>query len=363
MGDEVGGKTLDIETEDTIYEIEFGQIQIEITGRCNMRCQHCRAAFQLRNDMPIEQIVKIIRFVAQFGRDHNEIVLSGGEPLLHRDFDHVLESIRAEGTDSITLTTNGSLLTEGHLRLLERLSFTSVGLSVSLDSLTPETHDRFRGHQGAFARANAALRLVGQCNIPGVVPSMRSTIRPTQIREMESLVEHARSLGCKRIGFSAVHPVGRALSHEDLWMTKDQKREFLCHVNQLRDQFKDISVTTNDPLQCLVDGTYDEHNGCFVDNGCVNGCGAGVVTFNVDTDGTLTPCALLPVPIMNVFPLSIEEMTEHYRTSSVVKDLLLMNFRGKCGNCTLRLLCGGCRARALAQLGDYLQEDPHCWKS
>mgnify|MGYP001582520685 FL=1 len=51
---------LEVETEDTIYEIEFGQVQIEITGRCNMRCQHCRAANQLKQDMPIEQIVKTV---------------------------------------------------------------------------------------------------------------------------------------------------------------------------------------------------------------------------------------------------------------------------------------------------------------
>ena len=61
---------LEVETEDTIYEIEFGQVQIEITGQCNMSCQHCRAAHQLKHDMPIEQIVKIIRFARQFSPNY-----------------------------------------------------------------------------------------------------------------------------------------------------------------------------------------------------------------------------------------------------------------------------------------------------
>ena len=75
----------------------------------------------------------------------------------------------------------------------------------------------------------------------------------------------------------------------------------------------------------------------------------------------MTPCALLDVPMMEVFPRSIEEMNERYRNSSIVKNMLEMNLKGKCGACHLKYQCGGCRARALIQNGDFLGEDPHCW--
>jgi len=114
---------LEVETENSIYEIEFGEIQIEITGKCNMRCQHCRAASQPKQDMPIDQIIKIIRFARQFSPDYKEIVLSGGEPLLHRNFAEVLRQVRCNGGEFITLTTNGSLLTKEHLSLIGELSF------------------------------------------------------------------------------------------------------------------------------------------------------------------------------------------------------------------------------------------------
>ncbi len=109
---------LEVETEDTIYEIEFGQIQIQITGCCNMNCQHCRAARQLRQDMSIDQIVKIIRFARQFSPNYKEIVLSGGEPLMHRKFADILRKVRKNGGEFITLITNGSLLTSEHLALI-----------------------------------------------------------------------------------------------------------------------------------------------------------------------------------------------------------------------------------------------------
>ncbi|HUC88670.1 MAG TPA: radical SAM protein [Candidatus Paceibacterota bacterium] len=349
---------LEVETENSIYEIEFGEIQIEITGKCNMRCQHCRAASQPKQDMPIDQIIKIIRFARQFSPDYKEIVLSGGEPLLHRNFAEVLRQVRCNGGEFITLTTNGSLLTKEHLSLIGELSFPRFMLSVSLDSLNPEEHDKFRVYEGAFPKAVAALRQVAESGLPNVVASMRSTIRASQIGEMENMVDFARNLGCKRVSFSAIHPAGRAIERDDLWMTREQKYAFVTEVYRLKALFPDLNVTTNDPLKCLLRGENDMgKNGELV----FDGCSAGAITFNVNSDGTMTPCALLDIPMMNTFSLSIEEMTERYRENPIVKNMLEMNLKGKCGACHLKYQCGGCRARALIQMGDFLEEDPHCW--
>ncbi|MBU0959266.1 MAG: SPASM domain-containing protein [Nanoarchaeota archaeon] len=119
-----------------------------------------------------------------------------------------------------------------------------------------------------------------------------------------------------------------------------------------------MNITTNDPLKCLLRGDSDFGK----DNELVfDGCGAGAITFNVNCDGTMTPCALLDIPMMNVFSLDIEEMNKKYKENSFVKDMLTMNLKGKCKDCTKKYQCGGCRARALIQNRDILGEDPHCW--
>lgn len=349
---------LEVETEDTIYEIEFGQIQIEITGYCNMNCQHCRATHQLRRDMPIEQIIKIIRFARQFSPNYKEIVLSGGEPLMHHDFAEVLKQVRANGGEFITLTTNGSLLTNEHLALIRDLSFQRFILSVSLDNLDSNKHDEFRVHKGAFVRALDALRLVAKSNLPNVIASMRSTIQASQIGEMENMVNFARNIGCKRVSFSAIHPAGRAIERDDLWMTAEQKLAFIQEIYRLKTVFPELNITTSDPLKCLLRGKNDlGEAGELV----FDGCGAAAITFNVNSDGTMTPCALLNIPMMNVFSLNIEEITKNYQESIIVKEMLAMNLKGKCGSCQLKYQCGGCRARAFIQTGDYLGEDPNCW--
>ena len=77
---------LRIETDLAAYEVRLGEIQIEITGRCNMRCEHCRGAFDKTADMPIEEIVKILKFGRRFSINCSQIVVSGGEPLLSQGF-------------------------------------------------------------------------------------------------------------------------------------------------------------------------------------------------------------------------------------------------------------------------------------
>lgn len=351
---------LAVELEDAIYEIEFGQIQIEVTGLCNMRCLHCRAERDTTygQDMPINQIIKIIRFARQFSPNYKEIVISGGEPLAHRDFSSVLRAVRHHGGEFVTLTTNGSLLTCKHLDEIRNLQFSRFTLSVSLDSVYPEKHDAFRQHQGAFKKATQALRMIAENGTPGLIASMRSTIQPDQIGEMEELALLAQQIGCGRISFSAIHPAGRARDCASLWMTMDQKRLFLERVYALKKQFPDMNVTTNDPLKCLLRGTHDIGG---EDELVFDGCVAGAISFNVNADGTMTPCALLNIPMMQVFPLSIEEMTEQYRQNKIVQDILSMNLKGKCGSCHLKYQCGGCRVRAHAFSGDVLETDPHCW--
>ncbi|KKP68348.1 MAG: Radical SAM domain protein [Candidatus Moranbacteria bacterium GW2011_GWE1_35_17] len=350
--------TLSVETEEAIYEIEFAQIQIEITGRCNMHCQHCRAAHEVRKDMPIDQIIKIIRFARRFSPNYKEIVVSGGEPLIHHDFFNVLEAVRRNGGEFVTLTTNGSLLTEKHLSFIRDLEFQRFILSVSLDSLDAGIHDNFRSFPGAFEKALRSVKMIVEADIPNVMTSVRTTLRPEQIGEMEDIVDFVFSLGVKRSSLSPIHPSGRSIERPDLWMSKEQKKKFMENLYRLKGKYPNFQVSTSDPLKCLFRGYHDvggENELVF------DGCSAAAVTFNVGADGTMTPCALLNIPMMNVFDLSIEEITESYRNNEIVKNMLDMNLKGKCGVCPKKYQCGGCRARAHVRKGDYLEEDPDCW--
>jgi len=350
---------LEVETDARIYEVVFGQIQIEITGRCNLCCQHCRAAGERALDMPIDEVVKVVRFARRYSPSYKEVVLSGGEPLLHHDISALLAEVRAAGGRSVSLTTNGTLLAAKHLELIASLGFDRFMLSISLDSLDPAEHDGFRGRGGAFEAAVRAIDLAVGSSVPSLLVSVRTTIRPHQIGKLEPIASFAYAKGCSRVSLSAIHPSGRALSRPDLWMTPEQKRRFIEEVYRLKGLYPGtFQVSTNDPLKCLVRDYADiRGEGELVFDGCV----AGTVSFNISADGTMTPCALMGLPMMNISGMTVEQMAETYRTNLVVHNMLDMNLKGKCGKCSRKYQCGGCRARALGRSGDYLGEDPDCW--
>jgi len=353
-------KLLRVETAQNVFEIQFGQIQFEITGRCNLKCKHCRAAGDELADVDPKQIAKIMEFARRYSPPHAEVIVSGGEPLIHRQFREVLEIVRSNGGDSMTLTTNGLLVNREILRFLAEMNFEKLILSVSLDSLNPAEHDTFRGKTGAFDLAVGAIKQIVEANIPNAITSARVTLRPEQIAEMEMITQYVFSLGCKRISFSSIHPSGRAKDSPELWVNTSQLRLLVETIYRLRRSYpRWFQIGTNDPLKCLLRGRHDIGSGNEL---VYDGCAAGAVTFNVNASGIMTPCALLNIPIMQTRGMTVEQIAEAYKHSPIVHNLLEMNLTGKCGKCDLKFQCGGCRARALTRNGDYLAEDPCCWK-
>jgi len=75
-------------------------------------------------------------------------------------------------------------------------------------------------------------------------------------------------------------------------------------------------------------------------------------------DGTVQGCGFLAMPAGNV---KRQRFKEIYQNSPLFQSLRNPDLlQGRCGVCEFRVLCGGCRARALEMVGDYLAEEPYC---
>src|SRR5690606_673858 len=74
--------------------------------------------------------------------------------------------------------------------------------------------------------------------------------------------------------------------------------------------------------------------------------------------GEVMPSGLLPIVVGNVREKPLKEI---YRESPVRKELRNPDlYKGKCGVCEFRYVCGGSRSRAYAVTGDYLESEPFC---
>jgi radical SAM protein with 4Fe4S-binding SPASM domain len=89
-------------------------------------------------------------------------------------------------------------------------------------------------------------------------------------------------------------------------------------------------------------------------------CSAGTNALTIMHDGTILPCRRLPIPIGNALTDSFYKV---WYTSKTLWDIRNPeNIKGKCSGCDLLAACRGCRALAYTVTGDYLAEDPQCWK-
>lgn len=124
---------------------DFGRrvsyVRISVTDRCDFRCVYCMSeemTFLPRDQvLTLEELALVARAFTELGVE--KIRLTGGEPLVRRDVDHLIEEIGAlPGLKDFAMTTNGSGLVKQARRLREA---GLKRLNISLDSLDP---DRFR---------------------------------------------------------------------------------------------------------------------------------------------------------------------------------------------------------------------------
>jgi GTP 3',8-cyclase len=119
----------------------ISDLRVSVTDRCNFRCQYCMPAdglpwLERSALLTFEEIERLVRVFAGLGVD--ELRLTGGEPLVRREFPRLVEMLaRVEGLRDVSLTTNGYLL-ERDADALVAAGIDRV--NVSIDSLQ---RDRF----------------------------------------------------------------------------------------------------------------------------------------------------------------------------------------------------------------------------
>ena len=128
------------------------RVGLDVTGRCNLRCRHCFACTE-EKELDTDQLLALVDQLPDVNA--HKIILTGGEPLLRRDIEQVVELATARNL-GVDLNTNLSLLTYERASRLRRAGLDEI--STSIDGLS-EYHDWFRRAPGNFGRVVAGIRL------------------------------------------------------------------------------------------------------------------------------------------------------------------------------------------------------------
>ena len=345
-----------------IKEFEPKWIAWEITRRCNLNCVHCRSSSgpeaEGHPDFPTGEAYRIIDDIAGYARP--VIVLSGGEPLLRKDvFD-----IAKYGTEKglrMCIATNGSLVTG---ETCENMKTSGVKMvSLSLDGSTEDVHDDFRNQKGAFAGVINAAKLF---NKRGIQFLINSSFTKRNQEDIPRVYKLAKDLGASAWYMFMIVPTGRGEEIMNELISKEDYEEILDWHYRMEKNEKDILVRpTCAPHYYRIvlqkqkeEGEKFERRSLKFSTGGSKGCIAGQVICLIDVDENVLPCSYFPKSAGNLREQSFKDIWENSELFLEMRDF--KKYKGRCGSCEYLNVCGGCRARAYAVSGDYLEEEPFC---
>lgn len=337
-----------------------------ITQVCNLACEHCyqNAGPQAAKDeLTLEEKLRVVDQLADNWVPF--LAIAGGEPLACPDIWQVLEHAHRRGIH-LTIATNGTLLTR---EKVERLRECGVKyIEVSVDSLDPAEHDRFRGKPGAWQRAINGIKASIEA---GMRTGFATCFTRHNVDRADEIIQFAYDLGCSTFSHFNFIPVGRGKQYAEYDLTPEQRERLLRVLNKWLQSGK-INVISTAPQFARTCVMYAPPDGFFATGHAgrgkgqktrvlaqyTGGCGAGRCYCCIQPNGFVTPCVYISsVVVGDLRKQSFEEIwnNELFRVLQDRED------RGDhCGVCDYRIYCGGCRARALAYTGDITAGDPGC---
>jgi len=328
-------------------------ISWNLTRRCNLACGHCYLdAVQRRNEAGGElDTAEALRVVTEIAgpAPGAMLVLTGGEPLLRKDLEPIVEAAAQAGLMPV-IGSNGCLLTGDRAKGLKERG--AAGVGISLDSTTPAFHDRLRGQAGAWSGALAGM---AAARAAGLGVQMQTSLFEENRRELKALADLAAERGAMALNFFFLVCTGRGVTQTDL--SPAVYEETLREILALQEGRPDLTVRARcAPYARRLLGLHAGEGGDgYAD--WSSACLAGRSYLRIGPQGDVTPCPYIPGSSGNLREQSLREIWE--KADAFVR-LRTETPGGKCGQCDYRISCGGCRARALAASGDLMAEDRKC---
>jgi radical SAM protein with 4Fe4S-binding SPASM domain len=342
-----------------------------ITRTCNLHCAHCYSdsdTLLYPGELTRTEAFRILDDLAAYGVKH--VLLSGGEPTLHPEFQTIATHARSQGL-SLTLSTNGTRLTPRLAGWIKQTGFAYVG--ISLDGIG-ETHDRFRGKHGAFDRAIQGIR---NCRAVGQKTGLRLTLTRNNIRELDGIFRLVEREDIQRVCFYHLVPSGRGGKLE--LPTATETRGALDRIMEQVELWHEIGedrevLTVTQPadgayllwkLEQTRSGRVEEVRQLLEWNGgATNGSGTGIA--NIDTQGNVHPDQFSQhVVLGNVKERAFSEIwDEHQKSRPRTMPRLRETLQGRCRQCRYLEVCGGgFRSRASLLTRNAWGSDPCCYLS
>ncbi len=308
-----------------------------VTEGCNLKCLTCSYREPLPGELTLIEIKDLAKQLSDFGLKH--IVYSGGEPLLRRDFRDICDIFSQKGVKQ-SLLTNGLLLEKRFDDINEYFS----EIIVSIDGAKAETHNIIRG-LNSFDQIMKGVQkdVSSKRNV-----SIRTVLQKNNFRELQAMIDMARSAGANRISFLAADVASEAFGRDihgttadepGISLSEDEVNEFREIINLVikdysPDFFSGFISESPQKLMKLAD-YYGAIRG--MNDFPVNLCNAPMVSAVITSTGNIHPCYFIE-SYGNVRQDEIKKLVNHETLKNVRNEVRNFNHpRCKTCVCTLNI--------------------------
>jgi radical SAM protein with 4Fe4S-binding SPASM domain len=339
------------QSENAMVNVDFDRapylVLWELTRACALACRHCRArAMRKRNpdELSFAEARKLLRNLKEFG-NHPLIVLTGGDPAQRPDLFEIIAEARQMGFMVAITPSATPTMTENMVARLKKAGI--ARMAISIDGPDAQTHDSFRRVDGSF---DLSMQMAGWGKKYDLPLQVNTTISRHNVHLFERMAAMVESLDVVLWSVFFLVPTGRA-SGNDMQISAAECEDILKKMVRLAAEGKINIKSTAAPhyRRVLVEsGDLRSHQS-------VND-GKGILF--ISHTGEIFPSGFLPIPAGNVRADSIVAAYRQHELFRSLRDPSLL--KGNCGRCKYKVICGGSRARAYGESGDYLEQDELC---
>ena len=260
-------------------EPELRNLFLELTGQCNERCLHCGSWCDgaASPQVPTEKLLEILADVKQrLGIERTMLCITGGEPLLRKDFFELMKQASDMGY-RWGMTTNGTLITPQVAQRLADCGMRTV--SVSVDGLR-DTHDTFRSRAGSYDETMRGIVNLLEADAFDHV-QVTTVVHQWNIAQLEDMFESFDDIPIDSWRLAAIEPMGRALEHPELMLSADDHKRLLDFIRDMRMQGWPLVYGCCHFLG--LDYEYEVRDAYFL-------CTAGIYTASIMANGDIASC-------------------------------------------------------------------------
>lgn len=317
------------EEEDPVETIKK-KVHITMTNDCNMRCPHCFVSAGLveKQELKVDEILKAIETIEKINGP-TDIVVSGGEPLIHPGIMQLLKGLKGH---NVSLFTNGTLINEDNYRTIADCC---QEVQISFEGVTQTVYEGIRG-RGNYNKALHAIELL---KTTGIQITLAITILPSTVEDIrEHLISFVNSFEYDKLEIRLnddIEMTGNALTMD---FTGFEKYEVDKMMLSLVAQLQDMGIT-----KASSSGRNVKFKNC--------GIGTNIV---IDANGRIYPCN----KFSSYYRSLDEDMSQIFKDFNDLNRTTSTDFMNKCKKCELRYICaGGCRIDYMNRSGDMLAVD------